>query len=545
MTPPLIHDADPPDRDELLSLRARPFWVRWIDDGSTFVLTRFLVLRLLGGVYFVAFLSTLLQGRALVGEHGLLPMAGYLEAVARMSGSRSSGFLSAPSLFWLDASDGALVAVALAGAALSFAVVLGLSNAGAMLVLWILQLSLYDVGQIFWGYGWELQLLETGMLAVVLCPLRTWVDPALGPAQANRAPPTVVVWLFRWLVVRVMLGAGLIKLRGDPCWRDLTCLITHYETQPNPSPVSWLFHQLPPAAHAIGVLFNHFVELVVPAFVFGPRWTRRVAGAFFVGFQLLLIASGNLSFLNWLTLVPALACFDDALLVRLVPRRLQPRVRARTELEPKDETPLWHRRVANAYGVLVCVLSIGPVTNLLSSRQAMNASFDPLHLVNTYGAFGTVSRVRDEIVLEGTRDQSPTDDARWEEYELPCKPGDVRRRPCLVSPYHYRLDWQMWFAAMTTYEEEPWIAALVDKLLRGERAVVPLFAVDPFRDGPPRFVRARLYRYELTSWREPRDVWWRRRLLTPADRPGGSEYMRPLSVGDPELDAFLKAHRLR
>src|SRR5262249_19729833 len=142
------------------------------------------------------------------------------------------------------------------------------------------------------------------------------------------APPTAVIWLFRWLIVRIMLGAGLIKLRGDPCWRELTCLVTHYETQPNPSPLSWLFHQLPPAAHTARVLFNHLVELGAPLFVFGPRWTRRAAGGLFVSFQLVLIASGNLSFLNWLTIVPALACFDDELLLRAIPRRWRERASA-------------------------------------------------------------------------------------------------------------------------------------------------------------------------------------------------------------------------
>jgi hypothetical protein len=101
----------------------------------------------------------------------------------------------------------------------------------------------------------------------------------------------------------------------------------------------------------------------------------------------------------------------------------------------------------------------------------------------------------------------------------------------------------MWFAAMATYEEEPWIAELVERLLAGERAVEPLLARNPFPDAPPRFVRARLYRYELTRRGEP--GWWRRRLLTEADRPGGAEYMRPLALGDPELEQFLRTHRLR
>jgi hypothetical protein len=390
-----------------------------------------------------------------------------------------------------------------------------------MLVLWILQLSLCHVGQIFWGYGWEIQLCETGLLGALMCPMKTW-------RPLSSAPPTASIWLLRWLIVRIMLGAGFIKLRGDPCWRDLTCLAFHYETQPNPNPLSWLLHQAPPWFHAAGVLFNHFVEVIVPFFVLGPRTARRIAGGFFVVFQVILIASGNLSFLNWLTIVPALACFDDALLARLVPSRLRARVRVAAE------TSRAHRRVANGYAIVAGILSVAPVMNLLSHDQAMNTAFEPLHLVNTYGAFGSVTRVRHEIAIEGTDDEELDAHTTWREYELPCKPGDVTRRPCVVSPWHYRLDWQMWFAAMSSYENEPWIAELVAKILRGDHAIDPLFARDPFPDAPPRWVRVALYRYELT--RRGERGWWKR-------TPEG-EYMRPLSRDDPELLLFLREHGL-
>lgn len=517
--------------------RQTPLIVKWwVEPASSFMITRLVLLRLLGVVYFVAFLSTVLQGRALIGEHGLTPMRAYLSAVHRHAGA--AAYVKVPTLFWLSDSDAALVVVALIGCALALAVVVGVTNGALMLALFCVQMSLYNVGQIFWGYGWEIQLLETGMIAAFLCPLRTWRPFA-------SSPPLVVIWIMRWLIVRIMLGAGLIKLRGDPCWRELTCLVFHYETQPNPSPLSWVAHQMPAWAHTLGVLFNHVVELVAPFLVFGPRLSRRIAGVLFVTFQGALIASGNLSFLNWLTIVPALACFDDDFWVsrlrfvrRLLPKRF-------TSPLPSPPPTKWHRRLALGYAVVVAILSIGPTLNLFSSHQQMNASFDPLHLVNTYGAFGTVSRVRDEIVIEGTLTESGDgEDGAWEEYELPCKPGDPSRRPCIVSPYHYRLDWQMWFAAMSSYEEEPWIVELVDRLLRGERAVVEaLFTRDPFAGrGPPKRIRARVYRYEFTRLGQG-SAWWTRRLLTPADRPGGSEYMRPLALDDPELTLFLRAHR--
>ena len=315
---------------------------------------------------------------------------------------------------------------------------MGATNAVVLFALWVLYLSFVHVGQIFYGYGWETQLLETGFLAAFLCPVRS-----MRPFPRS-ATPKIVIWLLRWLVFRVMLGAALIKLRNDPCWRDLTCLDHHFETQPNPNPLSWAFHLAPHGVHAAGVLFNHFVELVVPWFVVGPRRLRHAAGALLVGYQGVLIASGNLSFLNYLTIVPALAYFDDTALVRLLPRdrRWRDELLARlAALAPSRS----QRRASQGLAAVVGLLSVGPVVNIASCDQAMNRSFDPLDLVNTYGAFGSVDRERHEVILEGTRDPEPDERAHWEEYALPCMPGDPRRRPCLIAPYHYRLDWQMWF----------------------------------------------------------------------------------------------------
>jgi hypothetical protein len=220
--------------------------------------------------------------------------------------------------------------------------------------------------------------------------------------------------------------------------------------------------------------------------------------------------------------VPAIACFDDDFLRRLAPRAL-----LLTNRPPSRP----HRAAAIALAALVAVLSIEPVLNLFSPRQAMNRSFDRLHLVNTYGAFGSVGKERYEVVLEGTSDPHPGPDTVWRAYEFPCKPGDPARRPCVISPYHYRLDWQLWFAAMSTIGREPWLVRLVWKLLRGDADVKPLLAVDPFPDAPPRFIRAELWRYEFTRPGDGDPNWWRR------EKAG--EYLRPVSLDDPELREFL------
>src|SRR5438552_4094340 len=307
-------------------------------------LTRFVILRLLGLVYFIAFLSLAQQVLPLIGADGLLPARLFLDRVQTHFGSARAGFLQIPSLFWLDVSDGVLVTGAWVGTALSLVVVLGFANAVLLAVLWALYLSFVHIGQDWYGYGWEIQLLETGFLAVFLCPL---LD---GRPFPRRPPPVAVIWCFRWLIFRVMVGSGLIKLRGDPCWRNLTCLYYHYETQPIPNPLSRRLHFMPRWFHRAGVVFNHVAELGAPWFAFWPRLARHAAGVVLLAFQLFLIASGNLSFLNWLTIVPILACFDDTLLGRVLPRRLVARAaggrrragrrRGRAERRAGAEPPL-------------------------------------------------------------------------------------------------------------------------------------------------------------------------------------------------------------
>src|SRR2546429_5492670 len=282
--------------------------------GNSYWLTRFVILRLLGFVYAVAFLVAAIQLVPLIGEHGLTPANHFLNLVQTQLGSRTAGMLRVPTLFWFGISDNALSIFSWIGFGLSLVVLGGYANAILLAVLWTIYMSIVHVGQIWYGYGWEIQLLETGFLSIFLCPL---LD---GRPFPKCRPPILVFWLFRWLGFRIMIGAGLIKLRGDSCWRDLTCLYYHYETQPIPNPLSWWLHFCPHWFHQFGVLWNHFIELVVPWFCFGPRVARHVAGVLLASFQIFLIISGNLSFLNYLTIVPFLACFDDTFLCHFLPK---------------------------------------------------------------------------------------------------------------------------------------------------------------------------------------------------------------------------------
>ncbi|MFT3839277.1 MAG: lipase maturation factor family protein [Myxococcaceae bacterium] len=488
--------------------------------ANSYWLARFWILRLLGFVYLMAFSVFVFQGIALVGHHGLLPADTQVHALVQQQGAWGA-FFSNPTLFVFGISDRAMLGVAIAGAVISLLAVLGFSNAITWFLNWALYMSLDHVGQLFWGYGWENQLLETGFLAIFFCPL---LDPRPFPA---RAPPLPLVWLFRWLTFRVMLGAGLIKLRGDSCWRDLTCLDFHFETQPVPNPLSPWFHHLPHWAHALGVGFNHGVEVVVPFLLFAPKQVRRVAGALVIAFQCTLIVSGNLSFLNWLTLIPAIACFDDELLSRFT----LPRMRLRVQKALLQAEPSRAQQVASwSVAALVAVLSVEPVLNLLSKHQAMNTSFGAFELVNTYGAFGSVGRERNELVLEGTRDADPAT-ARWTAYDFKCKPGDPKRAPCWMSPYHYRVDWQIWFSAMGPPDDESgWLIHLIWKLLHNDEGALGLLAGNPFPGEPPRFIRVRWFRYHLQPYSAP--TWWTREEL--------GEWLPPLSKDDQRLTGVLE-----
>ncbi|WP_256106628.1 lipase maturation factor family protein [Streptomyces sp. ODS05-4] len=450
--------------------------------SSDYWLSRLVFQRALAAVYLVAFLTAALQFRALIGERGMLPVPRYTARVP---------FRAAPSLFHRHYSDRFFAGCAWGGAALALALVAGAGDAVPLAVsmlmwaaLWALYLSIVNVGQTWYGFGWESLLLETGFLAVFL-------------GNEETAPPVLVLFLLRWLLFRVEFGAGLIKLRGDSCWRDLTCLDYHHETQPMPGPLSWYFHRLPRPLHRVETAANHVAQLAVPVLLFTPQPAATVAAGLIVVTQLWLVASGNFAWLNWLTIVLALAAVDGSL-VAAPPALPAP--------------PLWFGVLVVAVTALVLVLSVRPARNLLSRRQAMNRSFDPLHLVNTYGAFGTVGRVRQEIVVEGTDETTAGPDTVWREYGFRGKPGDVRRLPRQFAPYHLRLDWMMWFAALSPAYARSWFQPFVERLLEGDRDTLRLLAHNPFPDAPPALVRARLYRYRFTTRAERRDTgaWWHR-----------------------------------
>ncbi|MEA2536308.1 MAG: hypothetical protein QOF11_542 [Chloroflexota bacterium] len=454
---------------------------------------RFVIERGLGIIYIIAFVVAARQFPALLGEHGLMPVPRFLNRVS---------FWRAPSLFHLRYSDRLLRIVAWSGAILAATVVLGLAQRAPLpitmlvwFVLWVLYQSIVNVGQTFYGFGWETLLLEAGFLAIFL-------------GNAATAPAWPVILLFRWLAFRVEFGAGLIKLRGDPCWRQLRCMEWHHETQPMPNPLSWFFHHLPRPIHRLEVVGNFVAQLVLPFGLFLPQPIASTAAGLMILTQLYLVVSGNYAWLNWLTITIASAAIGDS----VVPPGILDALGLAGGAFPAP--PVWFLIAVIGLTALVVALSFFPVRNMASPRQAMNASFDPFHLVNTYGAFGTVGRKRYEVIVEGT-DEEPSGAAVWREYEFKGKPGDPRRMPPQVAPYHLRLDWLMWFIPLSPLYAEGWFLPFLGRLLEGDPATLRLLRRNPFPDRPPRYVRAQLFHYRYTSWRELRatGAWWAR---TPA-----------------------------
>jgi hypothetical protein len=484
-------------------------------DPQGYALVRFLFRRGLALVYLLAFLVAATQFRALAGEDGLLPLGNFADR---------ADFRRAPSLFHLVPSDRAVGVAAWGGAALSAAALVGLparlGTLPAMAVwgaMWALYLSFVNAGRTFYGFGWESMLLETGFLAVFL-------------GGANVAPPAVVIWLLRWVLFRNVLGSGLIKLRGDDCWRELTCMDYHYETQPMPNPLSWYAHHLPKPVHRGAVLVNHVVELAIPFLYFLPQPLAAAGGSATLLFMGWLMLTGNFAFLNALTVVLAVPTFADGLLAEAVPAGVLP-----TGIVPAvgAPTPAYLGALAWTLAALVLVLSVRPALNLLSARQAMNSAFDPLHLVNTYGAFGSITRDRHELVVQGTREADPGP-ADWETYTFPGKPTDPERRPPQWAPYHLRLDWQLWFAAMSPPRRNPWFVRLLGKLLAGDERTLSLLRSNPFPEAPPEQVRAVRYRYRFTTPEERRETgqWWAR------ERVG--LYYGPVSASDPRIQSLVE-----
>jgi predicted DCC family thiol-disulfide oxidoreductase YuxK len=531
---------------EFASLITRLFWGEDVRPPSYFWARKWF-LRGLGLVYLIAFVSFWVQADGLIGSHGILPVRQFLAVAHQHLGAR--GWSSLPTLFWFNANDWVLHFLCGCGVALSMLLIAGIAPAISLLFLFALYLSLTIAGQIFLSFQWDILLLETGFLAIFVAPwqFRTWkLAPGAArlPAASNcrkpgqiaaatntRQTPVIkgylapisspALFLLKFLLFKLMLMSGVVKLTsGDDCWWKLTALDYHYWSQPLPTIFAWYADKGPEWFKHFSVAFCLAVEIVVPFFIWAPRRLRLIACALLISLQVAIAITGNYCFFNLLTIALCFLLIDDAVVgkARGAVRKGGPGGRALPD----------RLRICAAVAVILLTLPLNTwlIFDAFRPRSEMPGMIrlgyewlEPFRIVNGYGLFRVMTKDRGEIIIEGS-----SDGIEWKSYEFKWKPGDVMRAPGWCAPHQPRLDWQMWFAALGSPEQNGWLAGLVVRLFENENRVTDLLKQNPFSNSPPRYIRAEFYRYRFTTWQEHQKsgAWWKRQLL--------GEYFREIPI---------------
>jgi predicted DCC family thiol-disulfide oxidoreductase YuxK len=484
----------------------RPSRVLWGPDNQPprFDLVGWLFLRAMGLIYLIAFVSFGVQALGLIGSHGILPLSGFVGAANGQLGPER--YWQFPMVFWLSQSDFAIQATCWAGATLSLLLIFDIMPRASSLLLYALYLSIFYAGQIFMGFQWDVLLLETGFLTFIL-------------SMATRPG----IWLLRWLMFRFMFLSGAVKLlSGDPTWANLSALSYYFQTAPLPTRLAWYAHHLPPEVLKACTIGTFVIEIGLPFLIFFPRRLRFVAAFGILLLQVVILITGNYTFFNLLTMVLCLVLFDDAALRKVLPERLTQVVQSHAhEIRPGRIVAY----AVAAFAVVLVPVSLAQLHAVFTGRMSTTAMWvadeiAPLHLVNTYGLFAVMTTTRPEIIIEGSNDA-----VNWSEYAFKYKPGDVMRAPRWNAPHQPRLDWQMWFAALGTAQENPWVMLFMQRLLENSPAVIALLGNNPFPHQPPKYVRAVVYDYRFSSpeEKEKTGAWWVR-------QPEGV-YYPPIALG--------------
>ncbi len=454
-------------------------------------------LRALGAIYLIAFLSFWVQADGLVGAKGIAPLPQFLQAARTQLGAQA--WLALPTLSWLNSSDAFLHFLCAAGAVVSALLIFEIAPLLCLALLFPLYLSLTVAGQTFFSFQWDILLLETGFLALFLAPWRWWPRRGTPPPLSRAA-----VFLLHFLLFKLMLMSGVVKLTsGDDSWWHLTALDYHYWTQPLPTFVGWWFDQSPEWFKHFSTAFVLVVEIAGAFLIWLPRRLRLLAAGAFVLLQILIGLTGNYAFFNFLTIALCLLLIDDF---------VWPGGKRLANPEPAGRRwPAWVLvvvfLVTMPMNAVLLFNAFAPRASWPRPLEQMYAAIEPFRLVNGYGLFRVMTKERPEIVLEGS------DDAiAWKAYEFKWKPGALDRPPGFVEPHQPRLDWQMWFAALSEPRQNPWFFGLAYRLLENSPPVVSLLGKNPFPTKPPRYLRAQIYRYRFTTPAERAltGAWWKR-----------------------------------
>lgn len=462
-------------------------------------------LKLLALIYFSAFASLTIQITGLVGENGVLPLGRFLTAAKDAFGTSAYHLL--PNIFWFNHSDPGLQLLGLTGMFFSCLLFFNKIPKTALVILYCTYLSFYYAGQIFMSYQWDVMLLEVGFLTIFLVMF-------LGKHEK------IIIWLYRFLIFKFMLMSGLVKLfSGDKSWDSLTALKFHFETQPLPTPLAWHAHQLPEIFLIVATGLTLFIELILPFFIFNFRRLRILAGIIFILFQSTIILTGNYNFFNLLSISVCLFLFDDGFIKNIILKiRPDQNFQYATIKKPSSLDNL----TLTIFFFILVLLNINTASSSFNITPpgwitSISNVFAPFNIVSQYGPFAVMTKERKEIIIEGSNDK-----VEWLEYEFKYKPGNPETRPEWIIPHQPRLDWQMWFAALATIKENPWLQNTMYRLLQNEHEVTRLLKHNPFPELPPKYIRAHIYRYEFTNYetRKKNGQWWQRSFLKIYSPPG-------------------------
>lgn len=448
----------------------------------------YLFLHLLGAIYFFAFAAQLFQIKGLIGSQGILPIENYLKLLKyRLDRKR---YYYVPTVFWLNHSDQMLMIVSACGSILGLFLLFGGPPAVLLPILIILHLSVVSVGQDFWSFGWEGYLLEISYNAFFL---------------SLTEKPNPLIWIsINLLLFRFHFEAGTSKLESrDANWRNLSAIKFHYQSQPLPNTVAWYIYKLPLGFHRLSTFWMFFVELVVPFFVlFGTEELRFTAFILLFSLQFFIWATGNFSYLNHMTSV---------LLVILIGNSYWGTLFAISPIP--HETNAILDAFLSLVGIGLITLQMIALWNhyapTMISRKIMHFIYH-LHIANRYGIFAMMTTTRYEIVIVGSHDN-----IEWKEYHFFYKPSEIDRRPRRISPYQPRIDWQAWFLPFGIFEEHNWFKNFLFRLLQGSPHVLALLRHNPFKEKPPRFIKAQVYLYEFSDFETKKHLgtWWKRQLI--------------------------------
>ena len=493
--------------------------VRWLfgtEQGAhDRLLARWIVLRGLGLIYFSAFFSLVFQIKGLIGPDGILPANEYLRQIAQALGSVRYWF--APTLLWISSGPHMLMALCWVGMAASILVVLNIWPRLSLAVCFICFLSFVAAAGDFSGYQSDGMLLEAGFIALFFAP--PGIRPGLG---ASHPPSRASLFLLKWEWFRIYFESGVAKLAsGDPEWRHLTAMDEYYQNGPLPTWIGWYAQHLPHRFHVFTAAATLVLELGLVWMMFMPRRWRIVCFFIATFWQIGVILSANYTFLNYLVLVLGFLLLDDKFLLRFVPRRWRDRIVVQAADIGEQGTP----KVRSHWGALKLATSAVMLTLIFYATTAQMiwmifpraplpkspvTLLEPLRIANRYGLFAVMTRGRYEIEFQGSRDGQ-----NWSAYPFRYKPQDPAKRPGIYAPYQPRFDWNLWFASLGSWRENPIVTSTEERLLNNAPDVLALFAGNPFDSNPPEQVRAVLWQYWFTSLAEKRatGMWWKRQYL--------------------------------